>query len=112
MSVTFYVDGDIENDPYLNVANGNAQTVLQLMGLDGRDPYVGEIQPNDLPLILRRLMKFRNNRHELFPFIKEPLVESNIIEFGRSMDQILRYTEQMSKLCSFAMQINRKVIWQ
>lgn len=108
MSVTFYAENIQEE---LNVANGNAPTVLRLMGFYEKDPYVGLISVKEIPSALRNLIKAQNIHSKILEETMSPYQEGNIVECGRTKEQINRYIEVLIKMCQKAVVNNVPIQW-
>jgi hypothetical protein len=112
MSITFFVDTEAcEPETELNVANGNVQTILTLMGFDNANPEYGRVQPTDSPAVIRRLIKRQNDENKIAVLTKPTTQDGNVIECGRTNEQIKRYIKCLLTICSISVKKNLPIIW-
>lgn len=111
----------------LNVSNGNAADILEVIGLDREDYSGGHIDHADLPAFRRKIIKLMNTDHGLE---KPGEVEHGkmrktrdehgnamigrgptIIHGGRTSEQVGRYFDKLLKLIDFAQKNNAALVW-
>lgn len=107
MSVSFYLDGEADDLPELNVANANARALLRMLGLEAEGDLVGSIDPEDLlfrismadPTSAQRPMTDNHGVH-----IAEDAVRQvpRMIDCGLQEDQVRRYLQILTFLAETA----------
>lgn len=112
--------------PEFNVANANGYEIQRMMGLE--PDYTGAIEPEDVPTILRRLIKLKNmgseqhtrdSSREQGPAraTKDADGQSRIsrgptmVDFGRSQGQVNRYLDDMIKMLKYASDNGYGISW-
>ena len=114
MSVTFWAPGPAFGEMNLatgemNLANANARLCLQVLGLDDED-LCGEIKPDHLPQILRKIVLILNNPNYFLPTRKDS-VDKNFMDCGCDSDKIRNYLQRFQAICIEAKKANDSVVW-
>jgi len=128
---TCHGKGEIEGykfvAPSLNVSNLNANTVLEMLGIEFDDS--GYIENSELPNILRRLIKIKNQ--SVSQYTSPTTVDRGktgaytdpntglstigrgptIHTIGRNEERILAYIDELIKIIRFAQQNNAGIGW-
>jgi len=117
--------------PDLNVANGSAITILQMLGLAVEEDMHGTIDNKDLPDIKRQLLKLKNSSSSRAAHTYDGYEEQNkrtqidksgpvprivttgpkIVHGGMSDERIMRYVDELLKLVDFAQKNNFNLSW-
>ena len=109
-----------------NVSNANGYEIQRMMGLE--PDYAGEITPDDVPTILRRLIKLKNmdsEQHTQAPSIEQGKarimkdLEGNsrigrgptMIDMGRSESQVNRYLDDLIEMLQYASKHGYGISW-
>jgi hypothetical protein len=136
-----YTDGDIDcgychgkktytkhgsTAPELNVSNVNGWEIQKMLGLD--PDYAGTIYNKDLPNVMRKLIRLKNQgveQHTQAPSVEQGKAThwkddrgiSHIIagpkmhDAGRSNEQVMRYVDKLIELVQFAQKNNAHISW-
>ena len=112
--------------PELNVSNVNGWEIQKMLGLD--PDYAGTIYNKDLPNVMRKLIRLKNQgveQHTQAPSVEQGKAThwkddrgiSHIIagpkmhDAGRSNEQVMRYVDKLIELVQFAQKNNAHISW-
>lgn len=117
MSVTFYIEGCPDDGPELNIANANAQALLEVLGMPAEDSdVVGSAEPDDLIFKISMAHSIDGIR----PFTDNHGIElsehgvratARWIDCGCTADQIRRYLQELARIATAAAEARLKVFW-
>lgn len=117
----------VSDAPELNVSNSNGMVIQNMLGIDA--DYSGVIQHEQLPEIMRKLIKLKNQ--EVSQYTQEPSKSQGamkswkdehgqthigrtgptIYDFGRSQQQVESYIDRLIELVKFAQKHNAGIGW-
>ena len=116
----------VSTAPELNVSNTNGLAIQEMLGLD--PDYSGLITHDQLPNLLRKLIKLKNTQEPQQYVEPEKIIpgdryryddngitkigrSTNIIHGGRSLSQVHRYIDELIKIIQFAQNHNAALSW-
>jgi hypothetical protein len=117
----------VSTAPELNVSNSNGIAIQEMLGLDA--DYSGVIPYEELPNLIRKLIKLKNQ--SVSQYTQEPNKSQGsmgswedeqgqthigrkgptMYDFGRSQQQVESYIERLIKLIQFAQKHNASIGW-
>jgi hypothetical protein len=108
MSVTFYPSDSGDASPLLNVANGNVEKVLDLLGyaFTNDDYMCGEIACAELSKYFRNVFNA-----ELHGMERESHQVENWYFGGVSQDMLQRYRSTLIEIIGYCMAYNKSLVW-
>lgn len=123
-------DEHVSDAPELNVSNGNAMAILDVLGLshgDGQD-LAGSVEPKDLPALRRKLIKMKNGGADDLEspdeisggkMVKDRDEHGNpalrktarMYDIGRTSDQVANYIDRLLQIIDFAQKNDAHLTW-
>ncbi len=122
---------ELSDVPELNVANDNARIVVDMMGLEF--DHSGEIKPEQIPVIKRRLLKIKNQGGDAYTRDDEYddgdrgmqrtkdsetgvttiSRKKGLKMYGQGVDteKVMRYVDEMLKVLDYAQKKNSEISW-
>lgn len=125
-STGFYTD-DVSDAPELNVSNANGYEIQRMLGLEPN--YSGIIYNQDLPELIRKLIKLKNQKFDRYTQqpkssygqmkrvvdpdtgITKLVRTATVIDMGRTSEQVERYIDKLLEIAKFAQQHNASIGW-
>lgn len=102
MSVTYTPVG--YREPYLNISNGYAHIPCVMMREEF--DWCGSVSANKISFVLDEVKKAPIDVH-----VQDDLRDGNVIDFGRSREQILSYQQRLINLLEFCLQQKVGLTW-
>lgn len=110
MSITFQLSSG-PTAQAINLANSNACALLALAGLPATS--FGELDPTELPAVIRRLLRAANSRRSQMGAVTEDVSSESgrWVESGRSQAYVEQRVMDLLTLCREAQVHGCRVVW-
>jgi len=101
------------NAPSLNLANGNARVIIDVLLLPVGDPsdLWGEIRVSELAEYRRRILYFRNRQQRLSTYERQTETEPNYVSMGLTSQGIMERLERLDGVLAWAQENGSVVQW-
>lgn len=94
----------------MNVANGSAASLLEMVGLDPTQPC-GQLTVAEIPEVMRRAIRVLNSARDRKAFHRESYQEGNLFSCGIDDDRVQRWLRGFIQVLRDAQDHNQDVVW-
>lgn len=119
-----------DDGPELQVSNGNASLIIDMLGIGTDEDYSGVIMNSEIPAVMKRLIALKNSKDGVSPYtrpdaeyrgqaraVTDETGQSRISRgptihsMGANAAQVMRYVDSLMAILKYAQENDMHVAW-